>query len=289
MLDDNGKLLCRTFRKRVRSDRDVVCAITGDEGEGKSNLAIQAAKESSPDFDIETDEVASTTRTEIETKVLDKKKFSSIVVDEAIKKLYKHNWQSKGQRFLNQLYTLCRQENKITFLCIPRFIDLNEFFRNHRVKFWIHIVQRGTAVVFMKDWSPFTKDPWWMVENQRIIDTQARNKSIVDIDVESKVKMLSKSKNFLIAIKFSDFDPEDKEQYQKYVGSNKYGDNIKDEEEIGEAPATVKLREDRARLVNALKERGMMSKDIAEVIGVTPATITNVIRRLNSQKVLSNA
>ena len=282
MLDSNGKLLCRTFYKRVRSDRDVVIALTGDEGEGKSNCAIQIAKESSPSFDIETDEVGSTLKQELQEKILDKKKYCAIVVDEAIKRLYKQNWQSKSQRFLNQLYTLCRQENKITVLCLPRFIDLNEFFRNHRVKFWIHIVQRGTAVVFMKDWSPFTKDPWWMVENQKIIDIQARNKSIVDIDVNLKVKILSKSKNFLLSFTFSDFDPEDKEKYLQYVGSNKYGNNL-DAEDVTETPTTTKVRGQRDKLIVYLAENHTQ-RAIAKLLGITSGSVSDVLVKAKKER-----
>ena len=272
MLDSNGLLLCRTFRKVVRSDRDVVGAITGNEGEGKSALAIDMGKNCDPRFDIEQDEVGTTKKQEMLDKMMDKKRYGCVVVDEAIKKLYKQNWQSKSQRFLNQLYTLCRQENKITILCLPRFIDLNEFFRNHRVKYWIHIVQRGTAVAFMRDWSPFTKDPWWMAENQKIIDASSRGKSIVDIDVEDKLKILSKSKNFLMDFKFTDFDPEDKEKYLRCVGSKKYEGNL-DDEDVGETDAMKRVRLQRDKLIEMMVRRGAKQTEMMKEIGLSPNAI----------------
>lgn len=98
--------------ERARNGKDSVVAICGDEGDGKSTLAANIGFESDMFFDFERNELFSPTNEEMQEKVVGLPRFSTIVADEAIKILYKLNWQSKSQRFLNELYALCRRENK---------------------------------------------------------------------------------------------------------------------------------------------------------------------------------
>lgn len=168
----------KIFLRRVKKDKDAVIALTGDEGEGKSTLALHIIQETLRLHHKTEEEILETindyviyspNKEEVKKRIIGLPKYMPVSADEAIKILYKLNWGTEIQKYLNMLYAICRKENKITILCMPRFIDFNEFFRNHRIKFWIHILERGRAVMFSKDWSPFSKDPWWLDENQKII------------------------------------------------------------------------------------------------------------------------
>ena len=106
---------------------------------------------------------------------------SSIVVDEAIRAMYKRTYADKMQIFLNQVYAICRKYNKASILCMPNFTDFDAFYRQHRIKIWIQIVKRGHAVVFVKDWSPYIEDKWWIRESQKSITKSFRGKKLVDI------------------------------------------------------------------------------------------------------------
>jgi hypothetical protein len=99
---------------------------------------------------------------------------------------------------------------------MPRFIDFNEFFRNHRIKFWIHIISRGHAVFFIRDWSPFSKDPWWIQDSQKTIDMHYKSKKlkIVDFNDEEMIFLLKKAKIFVGEIIFDDL-PDDIQKIYK--------------------------------------------------------------------------
>ena len=137
-------------------------------------------KETDYEFSLKQNMIYSNEQTEVRTKLRSMPKYTPIVPDEAIKFLYKLNWASAGQKYINTLYALARRENKITILPIPRFIDVNEYFRNHRVRIWVHIIEEGYAVVFVKDKSAFNpKDPWLIQENMKIVEKIRKRKGFL--------------------------------------------------------------------------------------------------------------
>ncbi|MEM2175197.1 MAG: hypothetical protein QXI58_06215, partial [Candidatus Micrarchaeia archaeon] len=154
-----------------------------------------------------------------------------IICDEAIKQFYKLDWASSSQKYINKVYAVARKEGKTTILCMPRFTDFTEFFRNHRIRFWFHILSRGVAVLFVPDWSPFTKDPWWMDKNQKAIEEVTKYIKMTKIDIGKKISLLKRTKNFVTALIFPDMLPEDKEKYFKKIASLRYEDINPDEEE----------------------------------------------------------
>ncbi len=268
------KQFARILRLRILKDYDAVVAITGEEGVGKSACAIAIGRETDPRFSIERNELVVASPTELERKIKEMRKGSCIIADEAIKILYKQQWATKSQRWINQLYTLARKENKITCLCIPRFRDLNEYFRNHRVKFWIYVLGRGVAVVFIRDWSPFAKDPWWMDENQKILDTWFKGKRVQDIDIENKIKVLRKSRNFLMVFTFPDFNEEEKIIYKNLVASTRY--EMASEEETRGAREKKYRNCIRNAVIELLKE-GKSLRKIAEMFSYSTDTIKNIV------------
>lgn len=261
------KLKIRTKKK----DWDAVVAITGEEGSGKSVLKTKLAKAIDPNYDFNRNELQTTSFAELEEKIT-QPKIPVICADEAIKLLYKMQWATKSQRYINQLYTLCRKYNKITLLCIPRFRDLNEFFRNHRVKFWIQVISRGTAVVFIRDWSPFAKDPWWMDYNQKLIDTMTKFKAITDIDNLKKIRILRKSKNFLTLLTFPDFTPEEKKAYGNWVKNTVM--KIQQEED----PKEKILKDRLKKTIFELLKKNYSTKKIADIIGMSVSSINSMLK-----------
>lgn len=212
------------MRKRVRNDKDLVIGLCSciEEGSGKSTLAIVLGLACDPNFSLRNNELYSPTEKEAKDKILNLPKYSVIVADEAIKILYKLRWATTLQIFLNTLYALARKENKITILCMPRFRDFNEFFRNHKIRIWIEILERGTAVVFAKDWSPFAKDPWWIDDNQKFIDRARKHRKYIEYSVAEKIEILSKSKNFVGILKWDKLPNSIWNEYEKLRDKVKY-------------------------------------------------------------------
>lgn len=217
-------ILCKVLRKMVRQDWDAVFAVTGKEGSSKSTCINQIGFKVDKSYDLVRNVLYSPTRKELKDKVLNLPRFSLINGDEAIKILYKLQWHSPMQIFMNKLYRICRQENKITGLAMPRFFEFNEGFRNHRIEIWIHLIERGCGAVFMKDWSPWAKDPWWFQENQKLIDKQrkALGKKLFDFTAKDKIKVFKKSRNFWGIITFPDLPEPLRIRYKELAGKQKY-------------------------------------------------------------------
>lgn len=271
----NLEIFAKILKKRIEKDWDVVIAITGEEGSGKSNLAIQIGKRVDPEFSLERNELKTTNIEEIEQKLKNLRKGSVIIADEAIKMLYKREWMTSSQIFINKLYTLARKENKITILCIPRFSDLNEYFRNHRVKFWIHILSRGHAVVFTKDWNPFAKDPWWMDRNMKLILDETRGKKFAEIPLEKKLKILRKTKNFLLYLTFPDFSEEEYKAYKEFLRSIEIEEEQKEKE--SKKDKEHELRKKLAEIALKIFEKTKNFRKTADVVGLSPQVTRNLL------------
>lgn len=216
---------CKTLIHRLKKDWDVVIAITGEEGTGKSSLAIimgtymqDIAK--IPKFSLEKNVLYNPKTLDIKDAVLKLvPRFGVIMMDEAIKSLYKMGFMSKAQQYINQLYTLCRKENKATLLCIPRFGDLNEFFRNHRTKIWLHIVARGEVMIFVRDWNPLVADPWHMRENIKKIGSKSRS---MGMSKQEKITLLQQTSIYAGMFTFNPLPVDIEREYKKRAAEVKY-------------------------------------------------------------------
>ena len=150
-LDKNMISMCNAIHDRLDDDKDVVIAIDGEERIGKSTLSILLGFILDNRFDLEKNVAYLPTANEIESKFRMLKSKQYFSVDEAVKAFYKLHFMDRLQVRINEMYATEGWQNKITSLCIPRFTDLNEYFRNHRVKFWIKVIDRGKAIAFAKD------------------------------------------------------------------------------------------------------------------------------------------
>lgn len=271
------KLISEKARIKVRQDYDCVIAITGSEGVGKSSLAIRLGREIDDDFKMEKNILFSPIETEVKDAVTKLPKYSVIILDEAIKVLYKLNWNTKLQKMLNTLYTLCRKENKVTILCIPRLTDLSEMFRNHRVKIWIHISRRGCALIFLKNDSPFSDDTW----SFRIMQKRTDKINWSAIDFNKQIGLVKKLPTFFGAFHFNDLDPKLKDRYitlRDKEGKKYRGLDFKDPEEMFKK----KIEEYKSmyeKAIMVLKKTGMKTSHIAYLFNKTPTTINVIIAK----------
>lgn len=230
----------RIVRDLLRNDYDCVIAITSIyEGEGKSTLAKQLDMRIDPNFKLDKNVLFNPTVDQMKNLVLTMPKYSVIDADEAIKILYKLKWADKMQIFLNQLYALARSRNLATILCMPRYRDFGEFFRNHKIRFWIHIVERGTAIIMSKSWNAFSKDPWYLDENERLLEQYIIKRKIYNFNSQEKLKAFSKCKNVIGVLEFEDLPVPVQEEYKALRDKYKF-DDIEFE---GKTPERLKLEE----------------------------------------------
>ena len=267
---------CRTLRKKTREDYDAVVGITGDEGVSKSTLANHIGFDTDRAYTFEKNCLFSPDEQSMVEAIRKLPRFSTVNADEAIKILYKQQWWV--QVFINKFYRLCRQDNKISILCMPRFSEFNEGFRNHRILVWIHLLDRGIGVVFMKDWNPFSPDPWHVKDNYNIIQKYTRRKKYFQVSVERKINILSKSSNFVDTITFPDLPKEKRIEYKVLAAKHKYK-GMEEEMKFGQRRSKVdeKYKKRERAWKELIKEKtGMTDKQIADRLGVSRPTVTQM-------------
>jgi len=267
---------CRTLRKKTREDYDAVVGITGDEGVSKSTLANHIGFDTDRAYTFEKNCLFSPDEQSMVDAIKKLPRFSTVNADEAIKILYKQQWWV--QVFINKFYRLCRQDNKISILCMPRFSEFNEGFRNHRILVWIHLLDRGIGVVFMKDWNPFSADPWHVKDNYNIIQKYTRRKKYFQVSVERKINILSKSSNFVDTITFPDLPKDKRIEYKVLAAKHKYK-GMEEEMRFGQRRSKIdeKYKKRERAWKELLKEKtGMTDKQIADRLGISRPTVTQM-------------
>lgn len=219
-----------------KNNRDMVIAVTGYEGFGKSSFSAEFGFEADPNFDLVKNVLYTPDADSTRDKIVNLPKFSVVDVDEALKILHKQNRFDKSQKYINDVYGLGRKENKISLLNMPLFVDFNKYFREHRIFYWVYILEQGVGVIFAKDWSPFAKDPWWIDENMRIMKKARGRRGITTFSTEERLNILSKSLNYVGHIFFDPLKPEIEARYQELRDAdvNRYENSYNNiEEEVG--------------------------------------------------------
>lgn len=170
--DDELSLMVKVLKKRADNDMDSVVAITGQPGIGKSVLSLQFGLRIQP---IDFNKNIIWSRQELETAISDLPKKSVIIPDEAIDLLYKREFANRDQIKIVKLLNKCRKLNHTFIMNIPNFKAIDKDIRNERVRYWIHIVERGTAFVFSLSENFVKEDRWHLKEIEKVIDNEHWN------------------------------------------------------------------------------------------------------------------
>jgi hypothetical protein len=169
-----------------------------------------------------------------------------------------------------------------TILCIPRFRDLTESFRNHRVKIWIHVVSRGIAIVYIRDDDPHVKDPWHIDDNLKRKEWFFRRYKVIDRKLGQKISMEKRTTNYFLHFDFPDLPDDIKKKYIEL--KEKSRENISfEEEKIGKKEQ--KYLDISKKLIYDLHKKGKSLKEIAELTGITKKTIKNFIEEFEKNSI----
>jgi adenylate kinase family enzyme len=280
-VEKNDKLgyFCHKLDERVRNDYDAVLGVAGYEGEGKSTFSVQiAAKACGASLQdvIRKGTIYTSDYTELEDRIT-RIDFPAVHVDEAIKFLYKLNWQKEAVIYLSTLFAVCRKHNKIVILNIPRFRDLTEYMRNHRVYLWVEIPVRGQAIVFTKNRSCFSKDPWNLRENDKLMETEFKDRKYSEISPRDYIRFYRQLKTYMAHLEFQDLPPDVREEYQEI--SKSYTSDIATSAERGLAG---RYRNSVKKAVYLfMEEFGMAQKELAEELELPIGTVNRMARELH--------
>lgn len=260
-LDPKLKKFCRFVVKRLENDYDYKIAISGRTGTGKSmGVAIPIAREIDPDFDLERNVAYVPEAGEIQSKFYAINPKGVLLVDEAIRGLHKHNWANYVQQVVVKMYNTERYQNKATILIMPRFKDFTEGFRNNLIDVWIHVLERGRAVAFIRDDDKDAEDPWHIKENEKIKDRMFRRRSVLGVGTEDLINAEKKTKNFFFDFNFPDLDETSKERYTALkLASRKAIDyGVEEKENKNVQAISIQLKKYANVTYNLLREKGLV-------------------------------
>lgn len=290
------KAIAESSLNRVKLDKDLAIAITAPEGDGKSALSIGLGMEIDPKyFSLERNVLFSPNVGEIRKKIYNLPRFTPIIADEAIKIMYKLNWGTKIQKYLNQIYAVCRNQNKISIFNMPRFTDFSEYFRNHRIKLWIHIVdpinnqkEFGHAVLMSRSWNPITSDPWGLKIFEKAIELERKRKrKDAEYDLNSKIDLFSQLPSFVDVLEFGWVKQSAWDSYLEL--KNQIGQE--DEDLFNEEKFEKQLTDLKKVAVIAIKTFKAMDykpKDIAALLQIHPNTMASWLKEKKKQKEVSD-
>lgn len=183
---------------RLRNDWDIVISVCGIEGVGKSNFAIRLCKAIDPTFKIDKNIIFNPEPDQVENTVLrDMPRYTAILLDEAINVSYNRTWASAKQIKLNKTMHIWRNQNKAAVFCMPYFTDFDSYLRKQRIFINFHIIQRGLAICFIRDSSPFVNlDPWSLEENNLVLQRESKGLPFEMLGTRKKISIMKKCKGF---------------------------------------------------------------------------------------------
>jgi len=138
-------------RHVMKKDMDFVLVIDGEEGSGKSVLAMQIASYFDPKFNLDcvvfsADEFMKSIRTT--------RRYACVLLDEAFNASNARASLSQTNRAMLGVATEMRQRNLFVIIVIPSFFDLDKYFALWRCKALLHVYltkgSRGRYLLFPK-------------------------------------------------------------------------------------------------------------------------------------------
>lgn len=138
----------------LTKDRDFVLVVDGEEGSGKSVLAMQVCKYLDPSFNI--DRVVFNSDDFLKLiKDPKTKRGSCILLDEAFSAANSRASLTEVNRSMIGVATEMRQKNLFIVMCIPSFFDLDKYFALWRCRALFHVYftpeEDRRYVIFPKD------------------------------------------------------------------------------------------------------------------------------------------
>lgn len=144
----------------VERNWDYWTLITGDERTGKSTLANIVAQITDPDFApkkqtafslLEYLDILETARPG-----------QTCVLDEAGSVAYARDSQKRENKALNVISMVSGMKNLHVIMVVPDKRDVDTFFRNRRVRAWLHVGSRGSCIAHVRRKTPYQDEPYWM-------------------------------------------------------------------------------------------------------------------------------
>lgn len=163
----------RMIMYRNLQNFDTMLLMTGRKGAGKSSASISIALEWNRLMNMIFEEMGSSYRFKFNPKkdiywnidsimkgIQEKPPFSVFILDESVRFCLSEEWNKAENRPLKMMLNQVRTKHFLWILNFaPKIVKLEKTYLESFVDYWLHLIDRGEAAVFVKDENP-TYDTW---------------------------------------------------------------------------------------------------------------------------------
>lgn len=252
--------ICSIIENRIKNKKDMIFAITGDRGDGKSTFAYKIAHKTKLKFKPHKD-IAYSIKEVLDWYSKNEKRI--LIFDEAIA-VHNRSFLEKNQRKLIQILNMYRDSCNVLLLCVPNFSNIDTQLRQ-LVRMRVHIYERGRGVIHIPSRGTYTRDRW---------DFDINSKMEMDCLKKNKRISFYRSTTFFGYVKFGALPPDQEKVYNeiKKKKRNVVYDDINEKKEKNVYD-----------LITDQVCKGMINKDgivqFARVYGVREHTVREIIRK----------
>ena len=281
--------LCTEMELRTdpqKKNRDVIVAVTGQRGIGKSNTVNTFGYAFGHDFSLHTHVLYDPAVDKLHDFVYNMPSQSFMNVDEAIRIAYRRQAMTSKNISLNELIGVCRKQNKVSMFSIPDFFQLDSDVQKS-ILLWVYLpdytkngVRRG--IVSMAD-NRLGRDTWNLKMLQKEADKLPEKPW--GSDVNSELDMLRRWPNYCFEFEIKRLPPPIDALYD-YLSKSMVPKLAVEKKSEFQYANNKRLKTYQSALIMTVKSMYATGNwTLANIASITGLTIQSIDRYVNAQKV----
>jgi hypothetical protein len=271
--------VAKLFLLTTLEDFDVLAAVTGPKGVGKSSLAIQISRKilEFQDKEFEPERHVAYLYEDVVNKIDELDEHEPLIIDEAVNVMMSEDWNKIESKYLKKVFAKLRVRHLIVFLCIPEFTWLDKKYREGMVNFWLFVPTRGFFILFTPKIFTAKEDKWELDRLENIL--KGINYSDILKEKELTKNLESRISTLPTHLTLGAFEEVPKEIYKKYLELRKAA--IEKSSEQGEV---LKIEARKIPLIikiNEMKNLGIANKEIAKQLGISEMMVSKYLKLIS--------
>ncbi|MCC5994267.1 MAG: winged helix-turn-helix transcriptional regulator [Candidatus Aenigmarchaeota archaeon] len=269
--------IAKLFYGLTLKDFDVIAAVTGPKGMGKSSLAIQLSRQilKLQEKEFEPERHVAYLYEDVINKINELDEHEPLIIDEAVNVMMGEDWNKIESKYLKKVFAKLRVRHLIVFLCIPKFEWLDKKYREGMVNALFLVPTRGTFIFLTP--KPFSDDPWEEEKLKKVFGKL--DYFTLATGTINKIVLNQSLKQLGIDATFGEFREVDERIYNKYKAMREAA--IEKSSEQGEV---LKIEASKIPLIikiNEMKNLGITNKEIAKQLGISEAAVSKYLKLIS--------